>query len=253
MRLDHYLMQEGLFESRHRAQIEIKAERILVNGKIITKPSYMLKPTDEIEILEPFNRYVSQGGLKLEKALDVFKIDVTGTHVLDVGASTGGFTDCLLEHGAKHVVALDVGRNQLHEKLRQDPRVFSMEESHFLSLQKDDITPVDLIVMDVSFISGIPLIHHAKELFNVAIIWLIKPQFETIKTPKSGVIKSPKLHLEVLESVQKSLNQDGLYIQNITVSPVKGQKGNIEFLAYINRNKTWISAQDIVKQAHHNT
>lgn len=249
MRLDQYLVSKGIIKSRHRSQIEIKAGRILVNGNRV-KPSYIVKDTDNIEVLKSYNPYVSQGGLKLAHAIEYFNVDFTNTTIIDIGASTGGFTDCALKHGAKKVIAIDVGSDQMDQSLRDNSGVLSLEKTNYLEVSLDDFTPVDYVVMDVSFTSGIPLVFHTFETLDIPMIWLIKPQFETMKTPKSGVIKDPKLHRMVLSSIEKTLNQNQLYIQKITSSPIKGQKGNIEFLALIGRTRSYINIDAIVHQAH---
>ncbi len=249
MRLDQYLVEMGAHKSRHRAQIEIKAARIIVNGEPVIKPSYTVKEDDHIVVLEPYNPYVSQGGLKLEHALQIFNLSFKDKTVLDIGASTGGFTDCALKHGAKKVYAIDVGTAQLDVSLRDNPQVISIEKTNFLDIKKHQFEDIDYIVMDVSFVSGLSLIFHANMLYEAPIIWLIKPQFETLKTPKSGVIKNPKLHFEVLESIQKRLNQHQLYIQHGIPSPIKGQNGNIEFLSLIDSTKHWIDIAALIEKS----
>ena len=246
MRLDQYLVKIDAVRSRHRAQIEIKAGRILVNQAVVLKPSYPVKGDDEVRVLEPFNPYVSQGGLKLAHAIEVFALDLKDKIIFDIGASTGGFTDCALKHGALKVYAIDVGHNQLDETLTQHPQVISLEETNYLTLHLASLDIPDFCLMDVSFTSGIPFVLHSFNHFDRPFIWLIKPQFETMKTPKSGVIKDAKLHKEVLAHLQKTLNHHQLYFQAITPSPIKGQKGNREFLSLIGKTKHYLQIDAII-------
>ncbi len=235
MRLDLYLVEHHPFESRHKAQVEIKNNRIKVNGKVINKPSYNVQAGDQVTILEAYNPYVGKGGLKLAHALATFKFDVKGLHALDIGASTGGFTECLLEHGVESVKTIDVGSEQLHPRLREDSRVEVHENKNFLDVDACFIEGIDVVVMDVSFTSSIPLIQHLFQFYDQTTIVLVKPQFETLETPKSGVIKSRKMHQKVLEAYLQRLEVLGLVIDQITPSPILGGSGNIEFLCVIKK------------------
>lgn len=249
-RLDVYLVENGYFKTRHQAQIEIKHQRIKINNQVSVKPSTQIKDTDTITVLKAYNPYVSLGGLKLEKAINDFKLDFTNLMIVDVGSSTGGFTDCALKHGAKGVIAIDVGTQQMVEVLRKDKRVNLMEKTNFLTLDKPFSEPIDYTLMDVSFTSSLPLIQHANALFNASLIVLIKPQFESLLTPKSGIIKDIKLHKKILSDYQTTLNKHQLYIQKLTFSPLKGGSGNIEFLALINQTTNYIQTDNVVISAH---
>lgn len=238
MRLDQYLVENGYFESRAKAQREVKNGAISVNQKIITKVAFDITISDHVEIVKETLKYVSQGGLKLEGAIKTFKLDFQDKVVLDIGASTGGFTDCALMHGAKLVYAVDVGTLQLAEKLRIDKRVISFENTNILEIPEFD-NPIDIIVMDVSFVSVVNLIPAIKHYLNNSnyLVLLIKPQFEVGHFKmKNGVLKDKKKHLEVLLNVNKRFLENGLYINKVIVSPIKGGSGNIEFLAQVSKN-----------------
>jgi 23S rRNA (cytidine1920-2'-O)/16S rRNA (cytidine1409-2'-O)-methyltransferase len=250
MRLDQALVKRGLFESRHQAQTEIKHARIKVNGSIVLKPSHTVIEEDEITLLEAYNPYVSQGGLKLEKALKTFNVSLTSKRVLDIGASTGGFTDCALKHGASHVTTIDVGTSQIHQSLMMSPHTTVFEQTNFLEVSDTLITAHDFITMDVSFTSSIPLVKHAYTTYQGEMIVLLKPQFEIYKPAQKGVIRDQKTHTDIINTYQNTLNEYNLYIKDITYSPIKGQKGNIEFLLLISQTTHYISAKDITQAAH---
>ena len=250
MRLDLFLVEKNYFKSRHQAQIEIKNNRIKVNKDIITKPSFQVSESDDITVLTPYNPYVSMGGLKLEKALTAFGIDCKDTVVCDVGASTGGFTDCVLKRGAKHVKTVDVDHHQIDATLAAHPQTTITEGLNFLDTDDGFFKAIDFIVMDVSFTSSLPLIFHAYKHTHVPLIALIKPQFETMDTPSSGVIKNKKQHLKILKNYQNTLNQHNIYIQALTYSPIKGKRGNIEFLCLISKKKNMVDLDSIVDEAH---
>ena len=240
MRIDKYLVLNNYFKTRNKAQIAILAKSVKVNGKIIDKPSYDIDGNVDIEIkMIDELKYVSRGGLKLEGAIKAFNLDFNNKVVLDIGSSTGGFTDCALKHGARRVYAVDVGSNQLDESLRNDKRVEVYENTNILNLIKfkEDI---DIVLLDCSFVSVINLIE-ALDFYlnnNNYLILLIKPQFEVghIKL-KNGIVKDKKKHLEVLNKISKNLNDFGLYINEIIKSPIKGGDGNIEFLAKVSKIK----------------
>jgi 23S rRNA (cytidine1920-2'-O)/16S rRNA (cytidine1409-2'-O)-methyltransferase len=237
-RLDKVIKKRGLIRSRSRAQRMIAAGRVKVDGRILTRPGHPIDSEADIEILS-FERYVSQGGDKLEAALDQFGIDPTGMTCLDVGASTGGFTDCLLQHGAAKVHAIDVGHDQLTSRIRRHPKVVVREGLNARYLEPQDIgEPIDLIVIDVSFISLKLILPPLVALIESPgqIIALVKPQFEVGKDhlPGDGVVKD-----EVLR--QRTLSDIRLYIEAETPwhvlaemqSPIQGEKGNVEFLLQI--------------------
>lgn len=230
-RLDVVIFEKGLSESRSKAQALVMAGEVLVNGEKITKAGFQVSDDDLIEI-EKQNPYVSRGGLKLESVLKLFEIDFTDKVCMDIGASTGGFTDCMLQHGAKKVYAVDVGTAQLHYELRNDPRVVNIENVNFRyfdkALLKDDI---DIITIDVSFISLDKILPLASEIVSNTgnIIAMIKPQFELEPGEvKKGVVKDEKLRqkaIDKIKNVVESLNMTVLKEQD---SGLKGPKGNLE-------------------------
>lgn len=237
-RLDVLLVEKGLCESRSRAQAVIMSGEVYVNGQKSDKPG---TPTDveaEIEIRGNACPYVSRGGLKLEKALRDFGVDPTGLTCLDSGASTGGFTDCLLQNGAKQVFAIDVGYGQLAWSIRTDPRVVCMERTNIRYVTPEQLgTPVLLAVIDVSFISLRIVLPAVKALLSAdgQIICLIKPQFEAGKenVGKKGVVRDPAVHQAVLNSFLQLADELQMTVCNLTFSPVKGPEGNIEFLGHL--------------------
>ena len=238
-RIDKLLVEKGLAESRTKAQAMVMAGVVLVGEQRVDKPSDQF-PTDvQIRIKgsdDPTSRYVGRGGLKLEGALREFQMDVTGLVCLDVGASTGGFTDCLLQHGAGRVVALDVGHNQIDWRLRQDPRVEVREGVNARFLKAEDFaTKFDLVVVDVSFISLTKVLPALVPLLNQSgrLISLIKPQFEVGRgeVGSGGIVKDPQKHTRVIEEVTKAAVALGLTSVGVIDSPIRGVEGNLEFLA----------------------
>lgn len=238
-RIDKLLVQRGLADSRAKAQAMVMSGIVLVNEQRVEKPSDTISGDAEIRIKggdDPTSRYVGRGGLKLETALREFQIDVAGFNCLDVGASTGGFTDCLLQHGAHHVVSIDVGHNQIDWRLRTDPRVEVREGINARYLKPADFdTEFDLIVMDVSFISATKILPAIVPLLkeNAHLILLIKPQFEVGRgeVGKGGIVRDPQKHLRVIEEVSKAAKELGLLERNVIESPIRGADGNVEFLA----------------------
>ncbi len=240
MRIDLYLVENNFFESRTQAKRALTEGAILVDGKTVTKGSLEVNGSEKIEVIKNVLPYVSQGGLKLEGAIADFKLDFTGKVILDIGASTGGFTDCSLKHGASFVYAVDVGSNQLKDSLRADSRVKSLENTNILLLPKFD-RKIDIIVMDVSFVSVLNLLSALKYYLEEAsyLVLLIKPQFELGKVKlKNGVVKDKKQYLEVLNRVQSAFNLEGLYINKLEYSKILGGSGNKEFVALISKNKS---------------
>jgi 23S rRNA (cytidine1920-2'-O)/16S rRNA (cytidine1409-2'-O)-methyltransferase len=240
-RLDQALVERGLCDSRERAKRLILAGQVRVNGHPARKPSDNTRPADEL-VLDAVDKFVSRGGHKLEHALEHFQIDVTGLTALDLGASTGGFTDCLLQRGAAKVFAVDVGQGQLAWKLRQDPRVVVMEKTNARYLQpKDFPDPTDLAVVDCSFISLKKILPPAVPLLKAAgrIVALIKPQFEAGKAEVDkgrGVIKDATVHERVLAELEEFVtSQAGLCWRGVVQSPLLGPAGNKEFLALIEK------------------
>lgn len=236
MRLDVYLAGKGCAESRTRAQSLIEEGNVLVDGKKITKPSYPMDEQKEyrIQILSR-QKYVSRGGLKLEKALSVFSLDVSGVCALDVGASTGGFTDCLLQNGAFRVYAVDSGEGQLALSLRTDPRVVCMEKYNAKNLVKEDFPePIDFAVMDVSFISQTLILPGLSAVLSEEgiLVSLVKPQFEAGRDAigKNGIVKSTRDRLRALERVIDCAATWGLSCFGADFSPICGGDGNVEFI-----------------------
>lgn len=240
LRLDQLLYEKGFFDSREKAQRAVLAGQVLVEGQIHSKPGSKIPETSTITITER-ERYVSRGGYKLEGALRAFAIDPTGLECLDLGSSTGGFTDCLLQHGAAHVTGIDVGRGQLAWSLRQDPRVTIREGINARYLQPSDFKNLfDLIVGDLSFISLTRILPSAFSLIKPEghIIVLIKPQFELSKKEvgRGGIVRDPLLHQKAIDSIRDWVENAGHSFENVTRSPLPGTTGNIEFLALLRFN-----------------
>lgn len=238
-RIDKILVEKGLAESRSKAQALVMAGVVLVNEKRVEKSSESFLPTEDFRIKgdSPEAKYVGRGGLKLEKALTDFEIDPKDLVCLDVGASTGGFTDCLLQNGAKKVVAIDVGTNQLVWKLRNDPRVDSRENVNARNLKIEDFgEKFDLIVMDVSFISVAKIFPALLPLLKPSgrLITLIKPQFEVGKgeVGKGGIVRDEQKHESVVAKVNGFAESIGLKVCGLIESPILGAEGNKEFLAF---------------------
>jgi 23S rRNA (cytidine1920-2'-O)/16S rRNA (cytidine1409-2'-O)-methyltransferase len=238
-RIDKLLVQRGLAESRTKAQALVMAGVVLVNEQRIDKPSDSIPANAAIRIKggdDPSSRYVGRGGLKLEAALAAFQIDLAGLECLDVGASTGGFTDCLLQHGARRVVSIDVGHNQIDWRLRTDPRVEVREGVNARYLAPADFQNLfDLIVMDVSFISATKIFPAIIPLLKAdgRLLVLIKPQFEVGRgeVGKGGIVRDPEKHARVIKEVNQAAKELGLVTRNVIESPLRGADGNVEFLA----------------------
>jgi 23S rRNA (cytidine1920-2'-O)/16S rRNA (cytidine1409-2'-O)-methyltransferase len=244
LRLDQAMVERGLCESRERAKRTILAGQVRINSQLAHKPSDSVSPTDEI-IVEAAEKFVSRGGYKLEHALDYFKLDVTGLVAIDVGASTGGFTDCLLQRGAKKVFAVDVGQGQLAWKLRQDKRVKVMEKTNARYLKPEHLAePPDLAVIDCSFISLRKILPPAAALLKsqARIVALVKPQFEAGKEEADkgrGVIKDASIHERILAELREFVTaRQNLIWQGVVESPLQGPAGNKEFLVLIEKTKT---------------
>ena len=233
-RLDLVVLEKGLVHSRQRAQALIMAGKVLVNNHVVDKPGTPVFPEDDIVLQEKDHPYVSRGGLKLEKALHTLGIDINGYVCLDVGASTGGFTDCLLQHGAGRVYAVDVGYGQLAWKLRQNPRVVVIERMNIRHMQPETLPQlVDLVTIDVSFISlkiVVPdVLKYMKK--SAGILALVKPQFEVGKknVGKGGVVRDPVLHTQVIDNLSDFFVKKHLFCEWVIPSPILGPKGNREF------------------------
>jgi 23S rRNA (cytidine1920-2'-O)/16S rRNA (cytidine1409-2'-O)-methyltransferase len=240
--LDQALVERGLCDSREKAKRAVIAGQVLVNQQVARKPADPVRPDDLIQLVLP-DKFVSRGGQKLEHALEHFQLDVAGLTAIDLGASTGGFTDCLLQRGAARVFAVDVGQGQLAWKLRCDPRVVVMEKTNARHLRPDQFpspfTPADLVVMDCSFISLQKILPPAVALLRPSgkIIALVKPQFEAGRAEAdrgAGVIRDPAIHDRVLRELSQFV-ADGLGLRwvAVTESPVLGPAGNKEFLVLI--------------------
>ncbi len=236
-RLDILLVEKGLARSRARAQRLIMAGEVLVNGQVVDKPGTRVSPDANIEILARLP-YVSRGGLKLEAALDAFRLTVEGMVAADVGASTGGFTDCLLQRGAARVYAIDVGYGQLAWQLRRDPRVVVMERTNARYLERLP-EPVDVVVVDVSFISLELILPRAVDWLRAdgQIVALIKPQFEAgpEQVSKGGVVKDVGVHAAVLRRIANWAIERGLAVRGLMASPLLGPAGNVEFLIHLSK------------------
>lgn len=236
MRIDQWLVQNGLCESREKARLEIEHQRVTVNGKIAKKPALPVEDTDVILISDPYLKYVSKGGMKLEKALEEFKIDLTDLQVLDVGASTGGFTDCALKYGAARVVALDIGTNQLHSSLQENPKVVQLEQTdiqHATAANFD--TLFDVILVDIWFSNPEFVFPYLAALLkpNGRIITLIKPLFEQQEKIKShhGPIKDDKTYRRILDASIKCAEQNGLRLIKQTTAASDNDPKSMEILA----------------------
>lgn len=258
-RLDVLLVERGFAETRTKAQAVIMSGMVYVSGQKADKPGMSFDETSEIEVRGAACPYVSRGGLKLEKALRDFGVDPTGYVCSDSGASTGGFTDCLLQQGAKKVFAIDVGYGQLDWKIRSDPRVVVMERTNVRYVTPEQLgEPLDLSVVDVSFISlriVLPVIKTFLKENAGQVLCLIKPQFEAgkEKVGKKGVVRDPAVHKEVLDDFVSLTKEIDFKILGLTFSPVKGPEGNIEFLAHLTLAETAGIEPDtamVVAQAH---
>ena len=239
-RLDKVLVEKGLVESREKAQRLIMAGLVFVDGKRIDKAGIKIKTNSKIYIKEK-EKYVSRGGYKLEKGIKDFNWNVKDKICIDIGASTGGFTDCLLQNGAKKVYAVDVGKNQLNEKLKKDNRVISLEKTNARYLtEKEILDKLDCFVCDVSFISVLKILPNLCNLLkdNAEGIILIKPQFELSKLEvKNGVVKDKNLHIKAIKKVLQGLENSCYCIEDLSFSDTWGPEGNIEFLAFVKKGK----------------
>ncbi len=242
MRLDEFLVKKHFVSSRERAKELVKNGSVNINGKTASKPSANVSGDEKIEITSETLKYVGRGGLKLEKALSVFRISLEGRKCADFGASTGGFTDCMLQNGAAEVYAVDVGHGQLHHSLASNKRVHNIEGLNIREISAPDLKgSVSFIGCDLSFISLkliLPNIRDSLDEDGEAVI-LIKPQFEAGRENigKNGIVKSEKIHVRVLEDISREISFVGLILCGLDFSPVAGGSGNIEYLAHISKNK----------------
>ncbi|MBS3886517.1 MAG: TlyA family RNA methyltransferase [Dethiobacter sp.] len=253
-RIDVILTERGYFPSRSAARAALMAGLVSVDGRKVDKAGTLVSAEMTVTVRE-LPRYVSRGGLKLEKALCDFKLNVAGRIALDVGASTGGFTDCLLQHGAAKVYSVDVGYGQLDWRLRQDERVISLERTNIRQLLPDQITAQpEFATVDVSFISLKHVLPVLKRLNVPEAVVLVKPQFEVGKgrVGKKGVVRDPQDHLEVLANVMAAAAKEGYQLGGMTFSPIKGPEGNIEYLIYLTTSGPAVPADftAVVATAH---
>ena len=252
-RLDVELFRQGLFPSREAARRAVMAGWVRVEGQVVDKPGTQVPEAARLELIQTPSRYVSRGGLKLERALQEFDVSLRGKRVLDVGASTGGFTDCALQFGASFVYAVDVGYGQLAWKLRSDSRVTVLERINFRHISPTLLNPApEIAVMDVSFISVRLLLDKLKEVLThpAELISLIKPQFEAgrDRVGKGGIVRDPQVHQQVLLDVLKFAAEMGWECKGITASPITGGDGNIEFLVWW--RQTAMGSEDLVPSIH---
>jgi len=256
MRIDQYLHDNGFAPSREKAKVMVMAGDVFVDGQRCAKPSQPVDAGQTVTVRQK-QEFVSRGGKKLKKALDFFDIDIKGMTAIDVGASTGGFTDCMLQRGASHVYAVDVGHGQLAWTLRQDPRVTVMERQNARHLSPDLFEKdIGFASIDVSFISLKLILPPLKEVLTApyTIAALIKPQFEAGrgKVGKKGVVRDPKIHTEVINDVLEFARDSGFSVCGLTHSPIKGPEGNIEYLVCLKDagDMQWPDIGEIVNKAH---
>ena len=240
-RADVVLTERGLCESREKAQAAIMAGLVYRGEKRIEKASEMVLPEDELTVRGKAQPYASRGGLKLEKALQVFPISLEGCITMDIGASHGGFTDCMLQNGAARVYAIDVGRGQLDWKLRNDERVVNLERTNVRYITNEQVPdPIDFFSVDVSFISLCLVLPAARPLLrdDGTAVCLIKPQFEAgrEKVGKNGVVREKEIHIEVIKKIYDFCLENGFSVLGLDFSPIKGPEGNIEYLIYIKKS-----------------
>lgn len=250
IRLDQYLVQHGLTQSRERAKALIMSGIVFVNEQKVDKAGEMIKEDAKVEVRGHDIGYVSRGGLKLEKAMQCFPLTPKGKVCMDIGASTGGFTDCMLQNGAKKVYSVDVGYGQFAWKLRQDPRVVCMEKTNIRYVTPEDIDDVlDFASVDVSFISLTKVLPAAYALLKDGgqMVCLIKPQFEAgrEKVGKKGVVRDKAVHEEVIERIITFALENGFSVHHLEYSPIKGPEGNIEYLVHIEKSDEAIKEESV--------
>lgn len=251
MRLDKFIAEKFSLKSRQYAQTLIKEGCVFIDGTVVYKASLDVVGNEQIEIND-YLKYVGRGGLKLEKALHKFDIDVSGFTAMDIGASTGGFTDCLLQNGASKVYAVDVGHGQLAEKLINDSRVVDLENTNIKDCSPEDFDQIDIITVDVSFISLEKIAEKIAEYKPKHLICLIKPQFENAKTNKNGIVKDKSQYKTVITNVAAEFAKHGLNINGLSVSPIKGGDGNTEFISYFNYTESKRSLNEMIRDVLEN-
>ncbi|HCC07149.1 MAG TPA: TlyA family rRNA (cytidine-2'-O)-methyltransferase [Clostridiales bacterium] len=238
-RIDVLLVEREFAKSRAQAQVYIKNGQVYIDNKNIDKSSIQVDESADIKIHGELQKYVSRGGYKLEDALNKFKIDLKGKVCMDVGASTGGFTDCMLQNGASKVYAIDVGHSQLDSKLIEDIRVVSMEKTNIKDVEKESFDPIDFICIDVSFTSLTNIMDHIKDMIGHSgeMVALIKPQFEVGRgnLNKKGIVKDEKVRKKTVDKIIEYMVKSNMFVKDIIESPIKGNDGNIEYLMYIKK------------------
>lgn len=259
-RIDVLLFERGLAPSREKARTLIMAGSVYVNNQKFDKPGDTVSDDAEIEVRGSTLKYVSRGGLKLEKAMQLFPIDLNGKICMDIGASTGGFTDCMLQNGAQKVYSVDVGYGQLAWQLRQDPRVVNLERTNARYLTREQVPEeIDFFSVDVSFISLRIILPAVRPLLRDGgqAVCLIKPQFEAgrEKVGKKGVVRDRAVHQEVVETICRFALENGYSVLGLTFSPVKGPEGNIEYLVYLEKSDAPVHTADctphsVVEESH---
>ncbi len=259
-RLDVLVFEKGFAESREQAKAVIMAGEIYVNNQKADKCGQSYNEDVDIEFRGKAPKYVSRGGLKLEKAIENFNLDLNGKITMDIGASTGGFTDCMLQNGAKKVYSIDVGYGQLAWKLRNDSRVINLERTNMRKVTETEVPDkIDFFSIDVSFISLKLLLPVARQLLsdNAQAVCLIKPQFEAgrEKVGKKGVVRDPSVHIEVVKGIYNFCLDNGYSVLNLDYSPIKGPEGNIEYLIHIEKSDepssfTSVTPEKLVADSH---
>jgi len=260
-RIDVIIKEKYNFSREYSKELILNG-KVKADGKVIFKPGLKIDEYSEIKIdKDSYMKYVGRGGLKFEDAIKKFNLDLKGKICIDVGASTGGFTDCMLQNGAKKVYAIDVGSNQLSEKLKNDKRVIPIENTNIKNISKDCIDEdISFASVDVSFISITKVLPYIKNIIkkDAEIVALVKPQFEAGKENinKNGIVKNPKVHIKVLNKIYDFCNDNGFYMLNMSYSPIKGSSGNIEYFIYIKNNINLTNdnfrnvINEIVKKSH---
>ena len=259
-RLDVLVYEKGFAESREKAKAIIMAGQVYVDNQKADKCGTSYDENADIEVRGSVLKYVSRGGLKLEKAIDRFDLDLNDKITMDIGASTGGFTDCMLQNGAKKVYSIDVGYGQLAWKLRTDERVVNLERTNMRHVTREQVPdPIDFFSVDVSFISLKLILPVARQLMaeNAQAVCLIKPQFEAGrgKVGKKGVVRDPEVHVEVVRQIEEFCLQNGFDVLNLDYSPIKGPEGNIEYLIHLRKSdspqkETEITPEQLVEDSH---
>lgn len=256
-RIDVALVGKNLIETRNKAKDAILNHKVFCNGKLVLKCSMDVKEGDLLFIQDTEKSYVSKGGLKLEKAISHFSLSLKGKTMVDIGSSTGGFSDCAIQNGIDHIIAIDVGKEQFSPKLLKTGKVSLYEQTDFRNMDFSLLKEVSFATIDVSFISVIKLLDSLKRVPKLQeIVLLIKPQFECGKTVADrfkGIVLDEKVHIHVIEKVTSAFEEKEFYLQNLTFSPIRGGSGNIEYLAYFTKdeNKDFNDPVSVVKEAFH--